>query len=137
MVGKTRALVAAISLLAIGLSGCGQFGAHGGDNFVTIGGQGQKAGTETKTLSCAGGTGTVSVGGQGEGRMRVTIDDGGGEEIFRKQFSGSEQSGEVTSLNGDPGTWTLTVDFGAAFGIGAWNGQYGITLTCSNDADDA
>lgn len=111
-------LVSAFAATAV--SGC--FG-----NSIVIAGQGGDVGSssKSKSLTCPDGHGTVTMGVQGGGSISVKVTDGDGVQIFKESFNGGGQEGQAQKLRGIPGTWTMTVSTGAAFG-----GQYSVTLSC-------
>lgn len=110
-------LVASVALAALLLSGCA-------GNSVTISGQGFEAGTDHETLRC-GDEAHLAFGVQGAGTLRITVEDGDGQEVFRDGSVGAGQDGEARTLEGAGGTWRLEVSRSLGY-----TGQYAITLSC-------
>lgn len=114
---SVRLLPAALVVGALLLAGCM-------GNAVTVSGQGYKTGTESRSLDC-GPQAHLAIGVQGAGRMSVSVVDGGGRTVYSEGSLGAGQDGTATTLQGEPGEWTLRVSTGFGF-----SGQYGITLSC-------
>lgn len=114
-----RALVGllTLTLTAMLLAGCT-------GNAVTVSGQGYTSGTKTKSLDC-GGTGHLASGNQGAGKLTVTVKDGDGAVVFSSGDFGAGQDGQAQTIEGEPGTWTLSVKTGFGYA-----GQWAITLSC-------
>lgn len=123
-----RLLLVASLLFASALAGC-----VGGSN-AAIAGQGSKEGTDSRELDCSD-EAKLTIGVQGEGRVSISVTDGGGSRVYSEAFSGSGQQGESVSLKGSAGTWTIQATFSGSSSLPGmpnpgFQGQWGITLSC-------
>jgi hypothetical protein len=82
-------------------------------------------GTADERVSCEAespdGNGFLRVELHGEGRADVTVTDGRGTVIYSDAFHFSGSILEEHLIAGDPGTWTLTVNYRDAMGSGRVN----------------
>ena len=79
---------------------------------VHFSGSGQWQGEiDEKTLDCDG-DGTLRVSASGQGDFQVRVTDADDEEIGSFTFSGQGAEQDTESLDGAPGTWTITVGTG-------------------------
>ncbi len=101
----------------------GQDGVCNEENSFAYGSQvGSKSDTETHTWTNTEGQAEVNWGGQGQGSLSVTIEDANGERVFSSTFSGGQSGGSQTTAAGEPGDWTIRLDFDN------FSGQIGLSV---------
>ncbi len=109
------------------LAGCSG-GTLGADASVTFDGNG--SGSHSEEASCND-TGTLTGDGNvSDGRLEVTVSDGGGDEVFSQSFEG-EFTLDPNELNGASGSWEITADrTGDDLAGDDFQGEYTFRLDC-------
>lgn len=117
-----RRAVLALLLPALLLAGCSAGGSvsNNPDHFAYGGGAAGKSTTEVYEWGNSGTAAQVSWGGGGTGTLTLTIQDAAGKQVFRRDL-GTGGVHERT-LDGQPGTWRITL------GFGNYNGGMGLNI---------
>lgn len=125
----TRWPIALLLTAVMALAGCaGGGGTLGSDASLTFDGSG--SGSHSEEADCNDEGTLTGDGNVSDGRLEVTVSDGGGDEVFSQSFEG-EFTLEPKQMNGASGSWEITADrSGDDLAGDEFQGKYTFRLDC-------
>lgn len=119
-------LVAILTFFLAGCVGEGKLSSEG----ATLSYEGQQSGDHQETADCDEDGRITGSGNVEDGTLTVKVTDGGGEELWSKEFDGAVNF-DSAPLSGASGTWTIKADrSGDDLAGDEFNGEYTFNLSC-------